>query len=71
MNTTTREFYDAWHKKNEELREKFNIPDGMGQKWECLPDCNSGCYRGCDRRCYTCYIHHHIYPWDFEKIQKQ
>lgn len=68
MNTQT--FYETWHVKNEGLRVKFNIPDGLGQQWECLPDCTSGCYKGCDRRCYTCYIHHHIYPWDFEKIQK-
>ena len=42
--------------KNEALRKKFNIPIAMGQKWNCIDDCESGCYKGCDRACYKCYI---------------
>ncbi len=54
------DFYSMWHKKNEELRKKYNIPYGMGQSWECFDGCISGCYKGCDRRCYACYIMHDI-----------
>lgn len=59
-----------WETRNEELREKFNIPLGTGQTWNCLPECPSGCYMGSDRRCYSCYIHYYVYPWDLEKISK-
>lgn len=61
---------EYWNKRNEALRATFDIPDGLGQTWNCLPECPSGCYNGCDRRCYFCYIHHHVYPWDYEKISK-
>lgn len=54
------DFYSKWLKNNEELRKKYNLPDGMGQTWECVEECNSGCYKGCDRRCYACYILHDI-----------
>jgi len=54
--TEHKKFYDEWRIKNEALRKKFNIPIAMGQKWNCIDDCESGCYKGCDRACYKCYI---------------
>lgn len=62
------DFYDIWRIKNEELRVKYNLPNGLGQRWECLPTCNSGCYNGCDRRCYSCFIYNDIQA--LMKIQK-
>ena len=47
---TTNDFYVKWANKNEELREKYNIPQKWGgQTWECFDGCTSGCYKGCDR----------------------
>lgn len=48
--------HDEWRKKNETLRIKYNIPNQLGQTWNCLPGCQSGCYRGCDNTCWSCYI---------------
>jgi hypothetical protein len=63
---TTNDFYVKWANKNEELREKYNIPQKWGgQTWECFDGCTSGCYKGCDRKCYKCYILHDINRIDF------
>ena len=49
-------FYAEWNAKNEAIREKYNIPKKFGQTWTCVDECESGCYKGCDRACYACYV---------------
>ena len=48
--------YSEWKKRNEALRFRYNIDKFSPQTWKCLPNCKSGCYRGCDNKCWICYI---------------
>lgn len=40
--------YSEWKKRNEEMRIKYNIETNIfsSQTWNCLPNCQSGCYKG-------------------------
>ena len=49
--------HDEWRKKNETLRIKYNIPPNLSVPiWNCLPGCQSGCFKSCNDTCWSCYI---------------
>lgn len=48
--------HDEWRKKNETLRIKYNIPNRSTQTWNCLPGCQSECFKSSNDTCWSCYI---------------